>query len=83
MYLPELSARDLLRHITAGPTLSTSTSPSSSSSSSFVAVLAIYDPIPGHDRFGQLMIKNLKWAGIAGGDGGTMTATVNATTQDV
>jgi hypothetical protein len=41
----------------------------SSSSSSFVAV-GIHDPIPGHDRFGQLMIENLKRAGIAGGGGG-------------
>ncbi|KAL3778718.1 hypothetical protein ACHAW5_006115 [Stephanodiscus triporus] len=63
MYMPETSARDLLRRIAAGPTSSTSTS------SSFVAV-AIYDPIPGHDRFGQLMIENLKRAGVAGGDGG-------------
>ena len=39
------------------------------SSSSFVAVV-IYDPIPGHDRFGQLIIENLKQAGIAGGGGG-------------
>jgi len=87
MYLPESSVRDLLRRIAAGPTSSTLTSPSSTSSSSFVAV-AIYDPIPGHDRFGQLMIENLKRAGIAGAtavadDGGTMTATVNATTRDV
>jgi hypothetical protein len=63
MYMPETSARDLLRRIAAGPTSSTSTS------TSFVAV-AIYDPIPGHDRFGQLMIENLKRAGIAGGGGG-------------
>ncbi len=33
-------------------------------------MVAIYDPIPGHDRFGQLMIENLKWAGSAGGNGG-------------
>ncbi len=32
--------------------------------------MVIYDPIPGHDRFGQLIIENLKWAGIAGGIGG-------------
>ncbi|KAL3816992.1 hypothetical protein ACHAXA_010112 [Cyclostephanos tholiformis] len=62
MYLPETSARDLLSRIAASPTSSTSTP-------SFVAV-AIYDPIPGHDRFGQLMIENLKRAGIADdGDG--------------
>ncbi len=35
----------------------------------FVAA-AIHDPIPGHNRFGQFMIKNLKQAGIAGGNGG-------------
>ena len=40
------------------------------SSSLFVAVV-IYDPIPGHDRFGQLIIENLKQAGIAGGRGGS------------
>ncbi len=75
MYLPETSARDLLRRIAAIPA-SRESSPSSSSSSqsssrSFVAV-AIYDPIPGHDRFGQLMIENLKRAGIVadGGRGG-------------
>ena len=64
MYMPETSARDLLRRIAAGPTSSTLTSSSSSSSS--VAVV-IYDPIPGHDMFGQLMIENMKWTGIAGG----------------
>ena len=32
--------------------------------------MVIYDPIPCHDRFGQLIIKNLKRAGIAGGEGG-------------
>ncbi len=32
--------------------------------------MVIYDPIPGHDRFGQLIIENLKRAGIAGGIGG-------------
>ena len=83
MYMPETSARDLLHRIAAGPTSSRSTS------TSFVAV-AIYDPIPGHDRFGQLMIENLKRAGIAGGvaaaagaddDGGT-TTNANATTRD-
>jgi hypothetical protein len=31
-------------------------------------VVVIYNPIPGHDRFGQLMIKNLKQAGIRGGN---------------
>ncbi len=66
MYLPETSARDLLRRIAASP--ASALSSSSSSSSSFVAV-AIYDPIPEHDRFGQLMIENLKRAGITGGDG--------------
>jgi len=63
MYMPETSARDLLRRIAAGPTSSTLTLSSSSSS---VAVV-IYDPIPGHDMFGQLMIENLKRTGIAGG----------------
>jgi hypothetical protein len=67
MYLPETLARDLLRRIAASP--ESALLPSSSSSSSFVTV-GIYDPIPGHDRFGQLMIKNLKRAGIAGGGGG-------------
>jgi hypothetical protein len=67
MYLPETLARDLLRCIAASPALALSLS--SSLSSSFVAV-AINNPIPGHDRFGQLMIKNLKRAGIAGGGGG-------------
>jgi hypothetical protein len=56
MYLPEPSVSDLLSRIAASPT-------SSTSRSSFVAV-AIYDPIPGHDRFGQLMIENLKRAGV-------------------
>ena len=75
MYMPETSARDLLRRIAAIPTnspppsLSFSSSSFSSSHSSFVAV-AIYDPIPGHDRFGQLMIENLKRAGIVAGVGG-------------
>jgi hypothetical protein len=32
--------------------------------------VVIYDPISGHDRFGKLIIKNLKRAGIAGGVGG-------------
>jgi hypothetical protein len=67
MYLPETLARDLLRRIAASP--ASALSSLSSSSSSFVAV-GIYDPIPGHDRFGQLMIENLKRAGIAGGGGG-------------
>ena len=72
MYLPETSARDLLRRIAAIPTSTPSSSSSSSSSHSFVAV-AIYDPIPGHDRFGQLMIENLKRAGIvAGGNDGVV-----------
>jgi hypothetical protein len=78
MYLPETSARDLLRCIAAIPTSLppppssssfSSSSFSSSSFSSFVAVV-IYDPIPGHDRFGQLMIENLKRAGIVAGGGG-------------
>ena len=30
----------------------------------------MYDLIPRHDRFGKLIIENLKWAGIAGGGGG-------------
>ncbi len=67
MYLPETSARDLLRCIAASP--ASALLLSSLLSSSFMAV-AIYDPIPGHDRFGQLMIENLKRAGIAGGSGG-------------
>jgi hypothetical protein len=66
MYLPGTLAWDLLRHIASGPT--SSSSMSTKSSSSFV-VVAIYDPIPGHDRLGQLMIENLKRAGIAGGNG--------------
>ncbi len=67
MYLPETLAWDLLRCIAASP--ASALSSSSLSSPSFVAV-GIYDPIPGHDRFGQLMIENLKRAGIAGGGGG-------------
>jgi hypothetical protein len=67
MYLPETLARDLLRCIAASP--ASALLSLSLSSSLFVAV-GIYDPIPGHDRFGQLMIKNLKRAGIAGGGGG-------------
>ncbi len=67
MYLTETLPRDLLRCIAASLVLALSLS--SSLSSSFV-VVAIYNPIPGHDRFGQLMIKNLKRAGIAGGGGG-------------
>lgn len=62
MYLPKTSVVDLLSRIAASPT-------SSTLQSSFVAV-AIYDPIPGHDRFGQLMIENMKRAGILGGGGG-------------
>ncbi len=67
MYLLETLARDLLRCIAASLALALSSL--TSSSSSFVAV-AIYDPIPGHDRFRQLMIENLKRAGITGGSGG-------------
>jgi hypothetical protein len=67
MCLPETSARDLLRCIAASPALALSLL--SSMLSSIVAV-AIYDPIPGHNRFGQLMIENLKRTGIAGGGGG-------------
>jgi len=48
----------------------TPASSSLSSSSSLVVEVVIYDPIPGHDRLGQLIIENLKWAGIAGGVGG-------------
>lgn len=40
----------------------------SSSSNPFVAV-AIYDPIPSRDRFGELMVENLRRAGIAAGGG--------------
>ncbi len=67
MYLPETLARDLLRCIAVSP--ASALLSSSSSLCSFVAV-AIYDPTPRHNRFGQLMIKNLKRAGIVGGGSG-------------
>jgi hypothetical protein len=67
MYLPETLAQDLLHRIAASPALALLSS--SLSSSSFV-VVAIYNPIPRHNRFGQLMMENLKWAGITGGGGG-------------
>jgi hypothetical protein len=72
MYLPETLAQDLLRRIAASlaSALSSSSLLLSLSSSSFVAVV-IYNPIPGHNMFRQLMIENLKPAGIAGGNGGS------------
>lgn len=63
MYLPEDASRDLLRHIAESPVPPLSCC--GSSSDTFVSV-AMYDPIPSDDRFGQLMIENLQRAGIMG-----------------
>ena len=57
MYLPEETSRELFRYI--------SQTVSMSNTESFVAV-AMYDPIPRHDRFGQVMIQNLQKVGIVG-----------------
>lgn len=60
MYLPDDASRELMQY------LSDSVQPSTSDS--FVALVS-YDPIPGNDRFGEVMIQNLNKAGIAGKKG--------------
>ncbi|KAL9185572.1 hypothetical protein ACHAXT_003349 [Thalassiosira profunda] len=62
MYLPEVSTRELLS------SLADSLTPSAKSDGHpdpFVAV-AIYDPIPSNDRFGQVLVSSLQKMGIAG-----------------
>jgi hypothetical protein len=87
MYLPEGSIRELLRCIAESPCDSigrSSTTSASTSSSSFVAI-AVYDPIPSHDRFGRTMIDNLHKAGITsavrGEDRGVVDERKNGTSQ--
>ena len=72
MYLPDKATWELLRYLADSPTASSSQHNSPSSSDPFVAV-AIYDPIPSNDRFGQLMIENLERAGIMGRKGHSRT----------
>ena len=57
MYLPNDKSRELIHYLAA------SVNDVVSNRDVFVAV-AIYDPVPCHDRFGQVMIQNLQKAGI-------------------
>jgi hypothetical protein len=66
MYMPEVSVRNLLHRIARSSSSSTLSSRANDSVSSFT-LLAIYDPIPGNDNFGRLMINNLKRRGIVTG----------------
>lgn len=52
MYLPDDASRELLRYI------------SSSVSEQAFAAVVLYDPVPNHDRFGEVMLMNLEKAGI-------------------
>ncbi|KAL7487998.1 hypothetical protein ACHAW6_013592 [Cyclotella cf. meneghiniana] len=61
MYLPEDASRQLLRHLAE----SVDASSEHRNEDSFVAV-AVYDPVPCSDRFGEVMIHNLRNAGIVG-----------------
>lgn len=65
MYLPDVVSRDLLRFIVNSANALTS----STATNPFVAV-AIYDPIPCNDRFGQVMLQNLQKRGILGNRNG-------------
>ncbi|KAL3779027.1 hypothetical protein HJC23_011466 [Cyclotella cryptica] len=61
MYLPEDASRELLRHLAE----SVNATEEHCNEDSFVAV-AVYDPVPCGDRFGEVMIHNLQNAGIVG-----------------
>ena len=56
MYLPDEQSRELLKYLTENIK-------SAQGNDSFVAV-AMYDTVPGNDRFGNVMIQNLHQAGI-------------------
>lgn len=60
MYLPDGAARGLLRGLAGSPTVGNEIA------NPFAAVV-LYDPIPSDDRFGRLMIDNLRRAGITSG----------------
>mmetsp|Transcript_9063 Transcript_9063/g.18713 ORF Transcript_9063/g.18713 Transcript_9063/m.18713 type:complete len:499 (+) Transcript_9063:124-1620(+) len=77
MYLPDVVSRDLLRFIVE----SANALASPTATNPFVAV-AIYDPIPCNDRFGQVMILNLQKRGILGNRHGRRNFT-NENTLDV
>lgn len=61
MYLPEDASRELLQHLAE----SVNDNQTQINEDSFVAV-AMYDPVPCNDRFGEVMIQNLQSAGIVG-----------------
>mmetsp|Transcript_4364 Transcript_4364/g.9663 ORF Transcript_4364/g.9663 Transcript_4364/m.9663 type:complete len:573 (-) Transcript_4364:63-1781(-) len=66
MYLPYEASCDLLHYISNSPSSNNEDDDDAGNDEedgAFVAV-AIYDPIPSNDRFGKLMIDNLKRAGI-------------------
>ena len=56
MYLPDKASWNLLRYLAGN---------GAEANSSFVAI-AMYDPIPSNDRFGQVMLGNLQKRGITG-----------------
>lgn len=61
MYLPDEASRNLLRYVANNG----EETDQSKEVNSF-AVIAMYDPIPSNDRFGQVMLQNLQKRGITG-----------------
>ncbi len=61
MYLPDKRSLDLLHYISSNGVEETQ----NTQIDTFVAI-ALYDPIPNNDRFGQVMLNNLQKRGITG-----------------
>jgi len=61
MYLPDEASRNLLRYLAGNG----AEADQSNQVDSFVTI-AMYDPIPNNDRFGQVMLNNLQKRGITG-----------------